>query len=35
MLIIKLAIIAVVIMAACYLLGKNKGIPVVLILLAM
>lgn len=35
MLIIKLAIIAVVIMAACYLLGKNKGIPVVLILLAI
>ena len=35
MLIIKLAIIAVVMMAACYLLGKNKGIPVVLILLAI
>ena len=33
MLIIKLAIIVVVIMAACYLMGKNKGIPVVLILL--
>ena len=35
MLIIKLAIISVVILAVCYLLGKNKGIPVVLILLAV
>ncbi|MBM6828440.1 sugar ABC transporter permease [Anaerotignum lactatifermentans] len=35
MLVIKLAIISVVILAVCYLLGKNKGIPVVLILLAV
>lgn len=35
MLIIKLAIISVVIMVVCYLLGKNKGIPVVLVLLAV
>lgn len=35
MLIIKLVIISAVILAVCYLLGKNKGIPVVLILLAI
>lgn len=35
MLIIKLIIISAVILAVCYLLGKNKGIPVVLILLAV
>ena len=35
MLIIKLAIISAVIMVVCYLLGKNKGIPIVLVLLAV
>lgn len=35
MLIIKLAIISAVIMVVCYLLGKNKGIPIVLVLLAI
>lgn len=35
MLIIKLAVISVVIMVVCYLLGKNKGIPIVLVLLAV
>lgn len=35
MLIIKLAVIAAVMLIVCYLLGKNKGIPVVLILLAI
>ena len=35
MLITKLAIISAVIMVVCYLLGKNKGIPIVLVLLAV
>ena len=35
MLIIKLAVISAVIMVVCYLLGKNKGIPIVLVLLAV